>query len=999
MKRRHLMLITSLAVMVAVVALAQQKPASLLAIQWAGKAKADAPPVAVLVEFGVKDAKPGPWSGAATITGARVIDREGYCFRSGDELVDPDGWHASSHRPIALPPRNPALNAIEGVSTVGVVYHLSDVKPEAVLKLTVPDQEIKDLEVPLKDVLDGKPTPVAQGRVLVRPITSTTALTKDAAENDFPAAAYGPDGTLWVAYIAYHLKDQNRRVQAANLKEQPKDFRAFRTPEFGDQLFVKYRRDGKWSEPIAVTGAAEDLVRCAITVGTDGTVWLSYSANARGVDHLYVRALRRQADKPDAAPTVGAEEQLTKEPAPQITPVMTTASDGRIALAYQSWDRTGKARIGAFVLKDGKWLDTGTLEAPADEKGNTWYPAVTAGPADELAYAYDIYQDGDYDVRVVLAHKEREPNRPIATSARFEARPSVCYDSQGRLWVAYEEGQEMWGKDYGAVEKKPGNPLYSSRSVRVVCLENGKLLAPVAQLPTSDEAPPHYPYDGQAGPKFEKRVRYAYPKVGIDGKGRVWLTYRQKFGTRHSTTPGSYWVTFARRLDGDHWTEPVEVLHSDGLLDDRPVLLPHAAGGLLVIHVGDGRYSLPETVHNQLYASYIDLPGGGVEPKLEPHEPGTKGDKAKQAATEEQATVRKFRDYRIEAAGKSYQLLRGEFHRHTEISWDGGPDGSLEDMFRYAIDAAGMERIGNGDHDNGAGREYSWWLVQKLTDAYHSPGHFTPMFSYERSVPYPHGHRNCVFAQRGIRTLPRLGETDVEKRVAGIHADDTKMLYRYLHEMNGICAVHTSATGMGTDWRDNDPAVEPLVEIYQGDRMSYEYEEAPRAGYDPKDKKEPANIAGWFPKGFINLALQKGYRLGFESSSDHWSTHISYAVVLAERPDRESILDAMKRRHVYGATDAIVLDVRSGTHLMGDEFKSADVPALKIHIVGTKGLDKVQILRDSEVVETLKPGKSEYEGTWTDPKPVAGMHYYYVRVTQTDAELAWSSPMWIDYTK
>jgi hypothetical protein len=30
------------------------------------------------------------------------------------------------------------------------------------------------------------------------------------------------------------------------------------------------------------------------------------------------------------------------------------------------------------------------------------------------------------------------------------------------------------------------------------------------------------------------------------------------------------------------------------------------------------------------------------------------------------------------------------------------------------------------------------------------------MFSYERSVSYPDGHRNVIFVQRGIHTLPRL---------------------------------------------------------------------------------------------------------------------------------------------------------------------------------------------------------------------------------------------------
>src|SRR5439155_3985455 len=283
----------------------------------------------------------------------------------------------------------------------------------------------------------------------------------------------------------------------------------------------------------------------------------------------------------------------------------------------------------------------------------------------------------------------------------------------------------------------------------------------------------------------------------------------------------------------------------------------------------------------------------------------------------------------------TYRILRGEFHRHTEISWDGGADGSLEDMFRYGIDAADLDWIGNGDHDNGAGREYSWWLVQKFTDAFHVPGAFTPMFTYERSVSYPHGHRNCLFARRGIRTLPRLAPPAGEKSLGGVHPDDTKMLYRYLKELDGVCASHTSATGMGTDWRDNDPAVEPIVEIYQGDRMSYEMEGAPRAGYDPQSGQLPANIAGWRPLGFIDRALRdKGFKLGFQSSSDHWSTHISYCVALAERPDREAILDAMKKRHCYGATDDILLDVRSGGHLMGDEFKAAGAPALEVNVVG-----------------------------------------------------------------
>src|SRR5262245_5276887 len=316
-------------------------------------------------------------------------------------------------------------------------------------------------------------------------------------------------------------------------------------------------------------------------------------------------------------------------------------------------------------------------------------------------------------------------------------------------------------------------------------------------------------------------------------------------------------------------------------------------------------------------------------------------------------------------------------------------------MFLYASRAAAMDWIANADHDNGAGREYSWWLTQKFSDAYHVAGRFTPMCSSERSVAYPHGHRNCMFARRGVRTLPRLAQPDEKKRVGAVHADDTKMLYRYLKELGGICAIHTSATGMGTDWRDNDPEVEPVVEIYQGDRMSYEHEGAPRAGYDVKSGKKPVNVAGWYPDGFGDRGLDKGCKLRFQASSDHSSTHIPYFVVLAAKNDRESILHAIKQRHSYGATDDIVLDVRSGDHLMGDSFEARAAPTLQIRVIGTDKLEGIDIIADGKVIETIKPRSEEHTSELQSPKAKAGQHYYYVRVRQANGELAWASPLWV----
>ena len=86
----------------------------------------------------------------------------------------------------------------------------------------------------------------------------------------------------------------------------------------------------------------------------------------------------------------------------------------------------------------------------------------------------------------------------------------------------------------------------------------------------------------------------------------------------------------------------------------------------------------------------------------------------------EQATVAKMRAYRLQTAGGPLRVLRGEFHRHSEISMDGGNDGTIIDQYRYMLDASYMDWVGCCDHDNGAGREYTWWISQKLTDIFYN---------------------------------------------------------------------------------------------------------------------------------------------------------------------------------------------------------------------------------------------------------------------------------------
>jgi hypothetical protein len=245
-----------------------------------------------------------------------------------------------------------------------------------------------------------------------------------------------------------------------------------------------------------------------------------------------------------------------------------------------------------------------------------------------------------------------------------------------------------------------------------------------------------------------------------------------------------------------------------------------------------------------------------------------------------------------------------------------------------------------------------------------------------------------MFPYRGVRTLPRLvNEKGVRIDVGG-KDEDAAMLYAYLHALGGVCAAHTTGTGGGTDWRANDRAVEPFVEIYQGFRNSYEHPGAPRA----------VQGAAMKSKGMIWNALALRYRLGFEASSDHVSTHTSFAVALAEDHSRQAIFEAFKQRHCYAATDNILLEVRSGDHLMGDEFTADGPVMLQVTAHGTAPIQRVDIIKDSVYVYSTEPRTAVASFTWTDltePKSGPGPSWYYVRVMQQNGELAWGSPLWI----
>ena len=64
---------------------------------------------------------------------------------------------------------------------------------------------------------------------------------------------------------------------------------------------------------------------------------------------------------------------------------------------------------------------------------------------------------------------------------------------------------------------------------------------------------------------------------------------------------------------------------------------------------------------------------------------------------------------------------------------------------------------------------------------------------------------------------------------------------------------------------------------------------------------------------------------------------------------------------------------------------------------GTDVLTRVELIRNSAVIYSIAAGKKDAEFEFLDTAPVQGTNWYYIRATQIDRNLAWSSPIWVTY--
>ena len=910
----------------------------------------------VKLEFGLKAADPARWTGRAAVSTGTIHSAWGWHFNRPDRIVGTAGWdlYTRALNPEGTPYRLPT-DLLGGVRILPNGIYLS-VEAPASDRLSVTTNH-GDFEFGLAELDARGRLETLAGDAAVVAVPAIRALTRgEATQHDYPAALATADG-LFVAWTAFH--NEANTLYLAHRRDL--EWRTYRvTPSWGDYFGTALARDPK---------------------GRVHVIWSEYREDRwRLVDRAF---------DPSSA-SWGPDTYIAPGGSRQYFPVAATASDGTAWVAWQEFRGDDLDVMAASHDGSGWSAPTRVSESEA----NDWAPDLAAAPDGSVWVAWDSYDTGSYDI-LVRRLRPGGADRVIALpSDRNRAiEPSIAVDAGNRVWVTWAQSGFNWGKDWGVLGR-PGTQVRATSEVRLARYSGGRWMEPVESL---SEAVPAWMSD-----------MHEYPEIAIGREGVPYVFFRKmmlrvpvaehalqiqlgsdsrRLQPWYDTIRGLSEIRLAG-FDGARWLPLGELPLSAGGAHAQMALARTDNRTVAVWPTDKRSYEDPHVRSSQIRYASLDLDARYTsEERLRPLITSDAG--FVDAAPTEEADLARVRSARWTAKAP-LRLFRGDLHRHTDLSADSQRDGDILFAYRYALDAGALDFLAVTDH-SGAERlhfyKYQWWKNRQIATMFNQPGRFATFFGYERTVTFPGGHRNVISTRREMQPVPISDEEFTGNE------SWSERLYPSLLRHGDIAIAHTTAGGGGTDWRTNDPRAEPVVEVFQALRGSYE------------EENSPGKARSTQPAGFVWNAWKKGWRIGLLSNSDHESTHQSYACVWAPELTNEAILDAIKQRLTYAATDNVIVqfEARTGSGMpskMGAEVEATEPPEFLLRAVTPRPVALVEVIRSGEVVYSAEPQTSEVEIAYRDSDaPYDGSAYYHVRLVQQDGQIAWSTPIWIEYRR
>lgn len=281
-------------------------------------------------------------------------------------------------------------------------------------------------------------------------------------------------------------------------------------------------------------------------------------------------------------------------------------------------------------------------------------------------------------------------------------------------------------------------------------------------------------------------------------------------------------------------------------------------------------------------------------------------------------------------------------------------------------------------------------------------------------------------ADEGLRQIVYFKEQKPLLRKKDQKSNVLSKVYKLLNPKEALAIPSfTMAKGMVTDFSNFDPELERVVEIYNAwgssECSAKEGNKRPIRATSKSGVQESEN-------GSILQALKNNCRFGFvagglddrgvyeglyESGQTQYTPGLT--AILAAEQTRDALIQALARRSCYATTgERMILGFHIAGMGMGGELNTKAKPGLVLnrhitgYIAGTAPLSEIVLIRNGEAIKTFSTSDYFFDFEFDDTTHLSKVAlpgknekppfaFYYLRVTQNDGHIAWSSPIWIDY--
>jgi hypothetical protein len=681
-----------------------------------------------------------------------------------------------------------------------------------------------------------------------------------------------------------------------------------------------------------------------------------------------------------------------------INPVVIAPDKNRNWIAWENLHH-GKLTIYISQYKNGQWSEPIIIDKG---ESSCFDPAIVEAPNGDLYLAYGVNHGYHQNIEMSIIDGrslEIKNTVPVALGGGFKNRvnlntkPALAFDAEDRLWISYENNRNAHRLD-------DGDNYTGDRCCAILSYQNGNVVEP--------ETTGKWLFSGKNDHK---------PTFVKDNNGRLYLATH----CGGDFTGNPFWQYRLSWLDPQKgWVEPATILQTS----QKGVLIPPAItfdknNNLWLATCFEKRFDKkevekPDDVVRSLLAKLVVTQFSSPQLSTK-YAPMAFSKTQVREFLPTDKLISQFSGHpkvtgkQITVDGDVYTLIYGNLHEHSENSpcWSAGTDGTLHDDYRFGMFSEGYDFVAITDHGYSLNEVY-WRKNLRLADFYNEPNYFVALPAMEwtlRSDPkldgiqYGAGHYNVIFpsVEEGKKFIRNKHE------IYSVYCPETNnsaSLWKFLHEKDIDCITiphHPADKTHPVDWNVYDERYVPLVELFQC-RGNGEYPGCPR------EINLERHSTTEYKRAFVNYALnEKKHKLGFIASGDHNGMGVGVAALWVKELSRAGILEALKSRRCFATTgDKMIVDFRINGGISGSTIEMDQAPGLNIKVTGQRELEKVEVLRNSKVIKEyiLQNGPIEFDENFIDENygEENEVLYYYVRATQKNNALAWSSPIWIEKT-